>query len=130
MNKYANYFRVGCFLYYNAAMKDHHIFIFLLQIFLLLGLSRLGGEIFNRFKQPALTAEIFVGICLGPTILGRFAPSFHAVLFPDNPIQNTMLETITWMGAFFLLLETGLEIDFSSAWRQRGDALKIASQIS
>jgi Kef-type K+ transport system membrane component KefB/mannitol/fructose-specific phosphotransferase system IIA component (Ntr-type) len=37
-----------------------------------------------------------------------------------------MLETVAWLGVLFLLLETGLEVDFSSAWRQRGDALKIA----
>jgi len=107
-------------------MTDHHLFIFLLQIFLLLGLSRLGGEVFNRFHQPALTAEIFVGILLGPTVLGHFFPAIHAFIFPNEIIQQTMFETVAWMGAFFLLLETGLEIDFSSAWRQRGDALKIA----
>ena len=37
-----------------------------------------------------------------------------------------MLETVAWIGVLFLLLETGLEVDFSTAWRQRGDALKIA----
>ena len=107
-------------------MTEHHIFIFLIQIFLLLGLSRFGGEIFNRYKQPALTAEILVGIFLGPTILGRFFPQWRAAIFPEDIIQQAMLETMVWLGAFFLLLETGLEIDFSSAWRQRGDALKIA----
>ncbi|MFA5088611.1 MAG: cation:proton antiporter, partial [Candidatus Omnitrophota bacterium] len=47
-------------------------------------------------------------------------------IFPNNIIQQNMLETVAWIGVLFLLLETGLEIDFSSAWRQRGDALKIA----
>jgi Kef-type K+ transport system membrane component KefB/mannitol/fructose-specific phosphotransferase system IIA component (Ntr-type) len=37
-----------------------------------------------------------------------------------------MFETVAWLGLLFFLLVTGLEIDFSSAWRQRGDALKIA----
>ena len=107
-------------------MTEHHLYIFLIQIFLLLGLARLGGEIFNRFGFPALTAEILVGIALGPTLLGRFFPEIHAALFPQDAIQLAMFETVAWLGAFFLLLETGLEIDFSSAWRQRGDALKIA----
>ena len=35
-----------------------------------------------------------------------------------------MLETVGWLGVLFLLMETGLEVDFSSAWRQRGDALQ------
>ena len=107
-------------------MNEHHIIIFLTQIFLLLGISRFGGEIFSRIKQPALTAEIMVGIVLGPTVLGHFFPNTHALIFPDDIIQKTMLETVGWLGVFFFLLETGLEIDFSSAWRQKGDALIIA----
>ncbi len=108
------------------ALTEHHIFIFLIQIFILLGLSRGLGELFNRFQQPSLTAEILVGIFLGPTILGRFSPDIQQFLFPSDPLQKAMLETVSWLGVLFLLLETGLEIDFSSVWRQRGDALKIA----
>ncbi len=107
-------------------LSEHNIFIFLVQIFLLLGLSRVFGEALRFWKQPTLTAEIFVGVLLGPTILGRFFPSVHQWIFPADAAQQVMLETVAWLGAFFLLLETGLEIDFSSAWRQRGEALKIA----
>ncbi len=114
------------FLYYNNAMTEEHIIIFLVQVFLLLGLSRLGGDVFSRYKQPALTAEIFVGILLGPTVLGRLFPQVHIALFPEDVVQTAMFETVAWLGAFFFLLEAGLEIDFSSAWRQKGDALVIA----
>jgi Kef-type K+ transport system membrane component KefB len=107
-------------------LNEHNIFLFLVQIFLLLGLSRGLGEIFRRWKQPALTAEILVGIVLGPTILGRFFPGLSAMIFPPDAAQQNMLETVGWLGVLFLLMETGLEVDFSSAWRQRGDALKIA----
>jgi Kef-type K+ transport system membrane component KefB/mannitol/fructose-specific phosphotransferase system IIA component (Ntr-type) len=107
-------------------LSEHNIFIFLIQVFLLLGLARGLGEIFRKYKQPPLTAEIIVGIILGPTIFGRFLPYIHQVIFPKDVIQLNMLETVAWVGVFFLLLEIGLEIDFSSAWKQRGDALKIA----
>lgn len=107
-------------------IDEHNIFVFLVQIFLLLGLSRGLGEVFRRWKQPALTAEILVGVLLGPTILGRFLPGLHDAVFPADPAQMNMLETVGWLGVLFLLMETGLEVDFSSAWRQRGDALKIA----
>lgn len=73
-----------------------------------------------------MTAEILVGIVFGPTVLGRFLPGLHRIIFPADIIQQNMLETVAWLGILFLLLETGLEIDFTSAWRQRGDALKIA----
>ncbi len=107
-------------------MTDDNIIIFLVQLFLLLGLSRVLGEVLNYFRQPALTAEIIVGIFLGPTILGRFFPATHDFIFPQTIIQQTMFQTVAWLGAFFFLLEAGLEIDFSSAWRQKSEALTIA----
>ncbi|MEM4248180.1 MAG: cation:proton antiporter, partial [Candidatus Nanoarchaeia archaeon] len=107
-------------------LDESHIFLFLAQVFIMLLLARGLGEIFSRWKQPALTAEILAGILLGPTILGRFFPEIHSYLFPNDPIQRGMIETIAWLGIMFLLLDTGLEIDFSIAWRQRGNALTIA----
>lgn len=106
--------------------SEANIFIFLLQIFLLLALARLLGEVFRRFRQPALSAEIIVGILLGPTILGRFLPRLHQAIFPPDLIQQNMLETMVWLGLFFFLLETGLKIDFAAAWKHKGSALKIA----
>mgnify|MGYP003584232762 FL=1 len=107
-------------------LDESHIFLFLAQLFVILLCARGLGELFRRWKQPALTAELLVGIVLGPTILGRFWPGFHAALFPADAIQQGMLETVAWLGVLFLLLDTGLEIDFSIAWRQRGSALAIA----
>jgi len=107
-------------------LSEQHIFLFLVQVFLLLGLARILGEIFNKWKQPPLTAEILIGIILGKTILGRFFPGLHQYIFPPDIVQQSMFETVAWLGVLFLLLEIGLEIDFSSAWRQRGDALKIS----
>ena len=107
-------------------LGEHHIFLFLLQVFVLLLFARGLGELFRRWRQPALTAELLVGIVLGPTLLGRYLPCLHAALFPPDAIQQTMLDTVAWLGVLFLLLDTGLEIDFSIAWRQRGSALAIA----
>lgn len=105
---------------------EDNIYIFLIQIFLLLGLSKLLAEVFRKYKQPALTAEIIVGILLGPTIFGRFLPNLFSIVFPENLVQQHMLETVVWLGLLFFLLETGLKMDFSIAWRQKGDAFRIA----
>src|SRR5689334_16467794 len=107
-------------------LNEANILIFLVQILLLLGLSRAAGEIFRRLHQPSFPAEILVGVLLGPTIFGRYCPELHNIIFPLEMSQRIMLETVSWLGVFFFLLQTGLEIDFSSAWRQRGDALMIA----
>ncbi|HAL92207.1 MAG TPA: hypothetical protein DCM68_04190 [Verrucomicrobia bacterium] len=107
-------------------LDESHIFLFLAQLFVILLCARGLGELFRRWKQPALTAELLVGIVLGPTLLGRFFPAFSAALFPPDAVQQNMLETVAWLGVLFLLLDTGLEIDFSIAWRQRSSALAIA----
>lgn len=107
-------------------LDETHIFLFLAQMFILLLLTRAAGEVLRRWNQPVLTGEILVGILLGPTLLGRFRPGLHQALFPADPLQQGMLETVAWIGVLFLLLETGLEIDFSVAWRQRGKAMVIA----
>ncbi len=107
-------------------LDESHIFHFLAQLFVILLCARGLGELFRRWKQPALTAELLVGIALGPTLLGRFLPVLSSALFPPDAVQQNMLETVAWLGVLFLLLDTGLEIDFSIAWRQRGSALAIA----
>ncbi|MDD5556700.1 MAG: cation:proton antiporter [bacterium] len=107
-------------------LDESHIFLFLVQLFVLITCTRGLGELFRRWRQPALTAELLVGIALGPTILGRLLPGLREALFPPDAIQQGMLETIAWLGVLFLLLDTGTEIDFSIAWRQRGSAFVIA----
>lgn len=106
-------------------LDDANLLTFLVQVLLLLGLARAFGEICRRFGQPRLVGEILVGVLLGPTLLERAAPQVHSWLFPADPLQHAMLETVAWIGVLFLLLETGLEVDVSSAWRLRGPSLRI-----
>ncbi len=107
-------------------ISEHQILIFLIQIFLLLLIARGLGERFRVWRQPTLTAEILTGIILGPTLFGRLFPNIYSQIFPSDPVQSVMLETVVWLGGFFLLLEAGLEIDLPTVWRQKGDAVKIA----
>ncbi len=106
-------------------MTEQHLGLFLLQVLLLLALARGLGQLLRYFGHPALVGEIAVGLLLGPTLLGRAWPTLHTVLFPADVIQQAMLDTVSWFGVLFLLLETGLEVDVSAAWRQRGPALRI-----
>jgi len=107
-------------------LTEHNLLIFLLQFALLLGLSKLFGLLFARFKQSTVTAEVLVGLLLGPVIFGKFSPGWHSILFPDDPLQIAMLETIAWFGNFYLLMETGLGVNFSRIWKQKGKATTIA----
>ena len=107
-------------------IDEKNILIFLLQFFLLLGTAKLIGVLFIKLKQPTVTADMIAGIILGPTILGRLAPSLAAFLFPRDSLQISMMDTVAWIGIFFLLLVTGLGVNFSSLWRQKGKAAWIA----
>lgn len=107
-------------------LSERQIFHFLLQLLILLGCARALGILFNRFGQPAITAEILVGVFLGPTVLGRIWPGLQQSLFPADRIQQTMLEAVAWLGILFFLLDTGLETDFATAWRQRRQAALIS----
>ena len=107
-------------------IEEHQIMLFLLQVLLLLGCARGLGLLFSRYGQPSITAEILVGIVFGPTILGRLLPGLHMALFPPDAVQQGMLEAVAWIGILFFLLDTGLETDFATAWRQRHSALIIS----
>ncbi len=107
-------------------LEESHILLFLVQFLIVLLFARVGGELFRAMRQPLVTGEILAGILLGPTVLGRFFPEIHGAIFPAEAVQASMLETVSWLGVLFLLLESGLEIDFSIAWRQRSSALVIA----
>jgi len=107
-------------------ISEHNLLIFLLQFALLLGACKLAGFFFERIKQPTITGDILVGLILGPAIFGRYAPDIQQSIFPNEAIQWAMLGTVAWFGNLFLLMETGLEINFSRVWKQRGEAVKLS----
>ncbi|PKN71861.1 MAG: hypothetical protein CVU50_09825 [Candidatus Cloacimonetes bacterium HGW-Cloacimonetes-3] len=109
-----------------GTISEHHLLIFLIQFALLLGACKVVGFFLERIKQPTITGDVLVGLILGPAIFGRYAPQLQLSIFPDEPIQWAMLGTVAWFGNLFLLMETGLEINFSRVWKQRGSAIKLS----
>jgi Kef-type K+ transport system membrane component KefB/mannitol/fructose-specific phosphotransferase system IIA component len=107
-------------------LDESNILLFLVQTALLLGLARGLGEVFRRWGQPTITAEILVGVVLGPTILGRFFPGAHRLIFPEDATQQNMLDTLAWLGILFFLLKTGLETSLVAAMRQGKSGAVIA----
>lgn len=107
-------------------ITEHHLLIFLLQFAVLLGACKVVGFLLEKIKQPTITGDVLVGIILGPAIFGHYLPDLQLSLFPPEPVQWAMLGTIAWFGNLFLLMETGLEINFSKVWKQRGKALKLS----
>lgn len=108
-----------------SSLTDQQILVFLLQILALLFVSKLLGEVVKRFGIPAIVGEILTGIILGATLLGRFMPETYQALFPQDALQQGMLDTMALLGILFLLLTTGFEVNVSSLWSQRGSTLRI-----
>ncbi len=106
-------------------LDESHILLFLVQLLVLLGAARTLSALCESVRIPAIAGEILAGVLLGPTLLGRVAPSAYAALFPAETIQSTMLETVSWLGVFFLLLASGFHVDVSRALRQGRAAFLI-----
>lgn len=71
---------------------------FFTNLLILLVTARIFGEIFERFKQPAMIGEIIAGIILGPSLL--------------NFIHRTEdIKVISELGIFLLVILAGLEIN-------------------
>ncbi len=100
-----------------SGLSENTIFIFITQLGVIILFARICGEIARRFGQPILVGEVIAGILLGPLVFGRMVPEFFNQLFPQDGINPALLGGISWLCVLFLLLITGLEIDFRSALR-------------
>lgn len=71
---------------------------FFTNLLLLLVTARIFGELFERFRQPAMIGEIIAGIILGPTLLNLI----H---------RNESIVVISELGVFLMVIIAGLEIN-------------------
>jgi Kef-type K+ transport system membrane component KefB/nucleotide-binding universal stress UspA family protein len=93
--------------------NEHQLLLFWLQLLALLLAARGLGAVMRRLGQPAVVGEIAAGVLLGPSALGHLAPGLHGWLFPDDPLQASLLAGPAWLGVFLLLILTGLETDLA-----------------
>ncbi len=108
-------------------MLDHHtVFIFLVQIAVLLAVARLLGELVQKLGQSAVIGELAAGVLLGPSFLGILFPEFHGKLFPKEQLQVDLLAAVSWIGVIFLLIVIGLETDLELIKRKGKKALSVS----
>jgi Kef-type K+ transport system membrane component KefB len=70
----------------------------LLDILVVLVAAKIAAEIADRINVPAVVAEIFAGVLIGPSVFGFVEP-------------NEVISTLAELGVILLLLEVGLEMD-------------------
>jgi Kef-type K+ transport system membrane component KefB/nucleotide-binding universal stress UspA family protein len=108
------------------APKGPSELLFVGQLVVLILVGRLLGEVFLRFKQPAVMGQLVAGLMLGPSLFGAISPDWQHALFPAAKEQKAMLDGIAQFGILLLLLLTGMETDLKLV-RQTGRASVLAS---
>jgi Kef-type K+ transport system membrane component KefB len=99
----------------------------LIEILIVIGLSRLVGLGFRRMRQPLVIGEIVAGIMLGPSLLGWLAPGVATALFPAETIPY--LGVLAQIGLIFFMFLIGLELD-PKYLRHQMDIAVLTSHVS
>lgn len=113
----------------NSVIKPlghHELLLLLLQLSLLLLVSRGLGELMRRMNTPPVVGELLAGVLLGPSLFGLVLPDLQAYIFPKNQTQSDLLSVVAWLGVLFLLIVTGLETDLNLIIRKGKTALFIS----
>ena len=83
--------------------------IVLVEVLIVIGLSRLVGLGCRSIKQPLVIGEIIAGIMLDPSLLGLVAPNLTTTLFPAETIPY--LFVLSQIGLIFFMFLIGLELN-------------------
>jgi Kef-type K+ transport system membrane component KefB len=89
----------------------HPLAILILQVILILAVSRTFAFIFTKIGQPPVMGEIIAGITLGPSLLGWVLPDVSAFVFPENTLGN--LQFLSQIGLLFFMFIIGMELDLN-----------------
>ncbi len=75
----------------------------------------------GKLRQARVIGEIVGGILLGPSILGRIAPSLSHQLFPKNSLGA--MEELSTVGLILFLFTVGMDLEEAQLRRQGARAL-------
>ncbi|CAM3835375.1 universal stress protein [Corallococcus sp. ZKHCc1 1396] len=90
-------------------MNTHMLAQLLVQLIVIIGLSRLIGRGARWIGQPLVIAEVVAGIALGPSLLGLISPGALQWLFPAESMP--FLKMLAEVGLVLFMFLIGLELD-------------------
>ncbi|MBX3275551.1 MAG: cation:proton antiporter [Sandaracinaceae bacterium] len=98
--------------------------LLLVQLAVILGLSRLLGVFARRLRQPLVVAEIAAGVLLGPSVLGALAPTAAEALFPTGALAT--LHSISQLALVLFMFLVGLRLDTGQLARTARTSLFVS----
>jgi Kef-type K+ transport system membrane component KefB/nucleotide-binding universal stress UspA family protein len=87
----------------------HAVILVLIEVLIVIALSRIVGLGCRWIKQPLVIGEIVAGIMLGPSLFGLIAPDLAAALFPAETLPY--LNVLSQIGLIFFMFLIGLELN-------------------
>lgn len=94
----------------NILEKLHEpVSLLLLQLLIILIVSRAFGLLFKKLNQPTVIGEIIAGIIIGASGLGMIFPEIFTFLFPVN--SYIYLEILSKLGLALFMFIIGIELD-------------------
>nr|KYP67860.1 K(+)/H(+) antiporter 13 [Cajanus cajan] len=97
--------------------------LFIVQVMLVVIVTRLFVFILKPFRQPRVISEILGGILLGPSLLGK-NKTFAEQVFPKRSV--ILIETMSNVGILFFMFLVGVGMDTSALSRIGKKAVAIA----
>ncbi|HEY9197503.1 MAG TPA: cation:proton antiporter [Mucilaginibacter sp.] len=96
----------------------------LAQIAIIIMAGNLAGWVCKKLGQPRVIGEIFAGIALGPSLIGRLFPVFSHTIFPTASLGS--LQFLSQIGLIIFMFVIGMELDLRALKNKSKDALVIS----
>ncbi|MCQ3805250.1 MAG: cation:proton antiporter [Acidimicrobiia bacterium] len=107
-------------------LDEHQVFVFLIQLTLLVGSARLLGGIANKLRQPPVVGQLVAGVLIGPSVLGQFYPDTFEWIFSDSTV-GSVIYGLAWLAVIMVLVVIGYETDLGIIMRLRKAAINVSA---
>jgi Kef-type K+ transport system membrane component KefB len=110
-----------------AVAAPMNLFTLVLQVAVVLLVSRAVGMLFRKFGQPQVVGEMVAGILLGPSLLGWAAPGLSKFIFPASSLGY--LNGLSQIGLVFFMFLVGVSLN-PKELREHGHTAILTSHAS